>query len=118
MYKSILVSCIVLFAACSQNTSTDPATRDTTGARPDSFSAAGKSVAVYTTADTADYRLTATGTLQFSDFGQPFETQPCVFVDPTKTFQTFLGIGGALTDASAETFSKLPEAKQQQFLYA
>jgi glucosylceramidase len=41
-----------------------------------------------------------------------------VFVDPTKTFQTFIGIGGALTDAAAETFAKLPKDKQQQFLEA
>ncbi len=50
--------------------------------------------------------------------GQPLETQVCVFVDPTRTFQTFLGIGGALTDASAETFAKLPRSKQQDLLNA
>src|SRR5215510_16588603 len=50
--------------------------------------------------------------------GQPLETQICVFVDPSKTFQTFLGVGGALTDASAETFAKLPQAKQHEFLGA
>jgi len=77
---------------------------------------AGKQILVYTTADSTDYRMSQTATLQFSDFGQPFETQPCVFVDPTKTFQTFLGIGGAITDASAETFAKLPKDKQQEVL--
>src|SRR4029079_9654038 len=50
--------------------------------------------------------------------GQPLETQVCVFVDPAKTFQTILGIGGALTDASAETFAKLPKDKQQEILNA
>src|SRR5437764_13930564 len=50
--------------------------------------------------------------------GQPLETQVCVFVDPTKTFQTILGIGGALTDAAAETFAKLPGDKQQEILDA
>jgi len=81
-------------------------------------SAAGRQVAVYTTADNTDHRLSATGTLSFKPMGQPLETQICVFVDPTKTFQTILGIGGALTDASAETFAKLPKAKQQEFLNA
>ena len=76
----------------------------------------GKKVIVYTTADNTKYRLTATDTLQFADFGQPLETQPCVFVDPGKTFQTFIGIGGALTDASAETFAKLSKDKQQEIL--
>ena len=50
--------------------------------------------------------------------GQPLETQICVFVDPARTFQTILGVGGALTDASAETFAKLPKAKQQELLNA
>src|ERR1051325_2184554 len=62
-----------------------------------------REVAVYTTADKTNHRLSATNTLKFKPMGQPLETQVCVFVDPTKTFQTFLGIGGALTDASAET---------------
>jgi glucosylceramidase len=81
-------------------------------------SIAGRQVAVYTTADKTKHRLSATDTLTFKPMGQPLETQICVFVDPAKTFQTFLGIGGALTDASAETFAKLPKPKQQEFLNA
>jgi len=77
-----------------------------------------KKVKVYTTAEKSDYRLTQTETLEFKDSGQPFETEVCVFVDPTKTFQTFLGIGGAITDASAETFYKLPADKQKAVLTA
>src|SRR6266542_1483471 len=41
-----------------------------------------------------------------------------VFVDPRKTFQPLLGIGGALTDAAAETFAKLPAARQDELLTA
>src|SRR5688572_10534894 len=79
------------------------------------FSLGGKQVNVYTTADTANYRLTLSdSSLQFKEFGQPRETEVCVFVDPNKTFQTFMGIGGAITDASAETFAKLPKEKQQE----
>ena len=78
----------------------------------------GRDVAVYTTADNSNYRLSATDTLAFKHLGQPLETQICVFVDPAKTFQTILGIGGALTDAAAETFAKLPKAKQQEILTA
>jgi glucosylceramidase len=77
-----------------------------------------KQVTVYTTADSTDHRITKMGTFSFKPMGQPLETQPCVFVDPTKKFQTLLGIGGALTDASAEVFAKLPKEKQQQFLEA
>ena len=77
-----------------------------------------KTVVVYTTADSTKLRLSKTETLTFSPFGQPFENQPCVFVDPAQQFQTFVGIGGALTDASAETFAKLPAAKQNELLQA
>jgi glucosylceramidase len=80
--------------------------------------AAGKEVTVYTTAQNTNYRITKTGTLRFKRVGQPKETQICVFVDPMKQFQTFLGIGGALTDAAAETFAKLPRAKQREFIVA
>ncbi|RYY61454.1 MAG: glycosyl hydrolase [Chitinophagaceae bacterium] len=73
---------------------------------------------VYTTADSSDLRLSLTDTLEFADKGQPFETELCVFVDPAKTYQTFFGIGAALTDASAETFYKLPKDKQQELLKA
>jgi glucosylceramidase len=79
---------------------------------------AGREVAVYTTADKTTYRLSATDKLTFKPMGQPLETQVCVFVDPSKRSQTMLGIGGALTDASAEVFAKLPRARQQEFLDA
>src|ERR1700712_3366459 len=59
---------------------------------------AGKKVTVYTTADSGNLRFAITGNLNFTEFKQPVETQTCIFVDPSKTFQTFLGIGGALTD--------------------
>jgi glucosylceramidase len=73
-------------------------------------------VRVYSTAENTSMRLTLTDSFNLSPFGQPLETQPCVFVDPGKSFQEFVGIGGALTDASAETFSKIPAEKQQEFL--
>jgi len=78
----------------------------------------GDIVKVYLTAKNTDDRLTEKSDLVFEDFGQPKETQPCVFVDPKNSFQTFIGIGGALTDASAEVFAKLPEDKQQEILTA
>jgi len=82
------------------------------------FPVKGKEVSVYTTAQNTDYRLTKTGTLTFTAKAQPEEGDFSVFVDPSQTFQTMLGIGGALTDASAETFYKLPKDKQKEFLAA
>lgn len=72
----------------------------------------------YVTAKDTSLRLSHVSDLTFEEFGQPLETQPCVFVDPSHTFQTLIGIGGALTDASAEVFAKLPADKQKEFLEA
>src|SRR5476651_795057 len=80
------------------------------------FSLNNKSVKVYVTEKGTDNRITPTETLHFSAKPQPVETEVAVFVDPSKSFQTMLGIGGALTDASAETFYKLPKDKQKEFL--
>jgi len=73
---------------------------------------------VYTTADRSQLRLTHGSKLSFTDSRQPFETEPFVLVDPRSAFQTIIGIGGALTDASAETFAKLPKAQQTELLRA
>ena len=83
------------------------------------FSTAGKKIQVYTTAENTSLKLSAAAnTVEFKQMGQPLETQVCIFVDPGKTFQSFIGIGAALTDASAETYAKLPEAKQKEILKA
>ena len=76
----------------------------------------GKKAIVFTTADKTDLRLSKSSDLSFEKFGQPAETEPCIFIDPYKTFQTMVGIGGAITDASPETFAKLPKESQQELL--
>ncbi|HKC36617.1 MAG TPA: hypothetical protein VKB95_11165, partial [Chitinophagaceae bacterium] len=109
MKRIIYAALAVFMVACTEKEKS--ATQET-------FSADGKKVTVYTTADSTNMRLASTGVLEFKQKGQPFENEISVFVDPTKTYQEFLGIGGALTDASAETFAKLPKDKQQEFLKA
>lgn len=76
-------------------------------------------IEVYTSANGTNLRLSKLNN-QFTvkEVKQPLETQTCVFVNPNKEFQTFLGIGGAITDASAEVFAKLSQEKQQEFLNA
>ncbi len=91
---------------------------DTQATGTEKFKVEGKQIIVYTTADSTNFRLSVTDTLKFKELIQPVETQICIFTDPDRKFQTFLGIGGALTDASAETFSKLPDATQEEFLKA
>ena len=82
------------------------------------FSASGKKITVYTTAHSTNLRLTQTNNLVFSNGKQPLESEVSVFVEPNKTFQTLVGIGGAITDASAETFAKLNPKKQEELLNA
>jgi glucosylceramidase len=82
------------------------------------FSLKNKMSTVYTTADYNDLRLAETGTFTFEAAAQPLETEISVFVNPEKSFQTFLGIGGAITDASAEVFAALPPEKQDEVVTA
>ncbi len=73
---------------------------------------------VYTTADSTNLRLTPSDTLTFQQSAPTTEAEIYVFVDPRRTFQTMIGIGGALTDAAAETFAKIPAERQAQLLDA
>src|SRR5436190_927107 len=78
----------------------------------------GKRAVVYTTADSTALRLTPADTLVFQEAAPITEAQVYVFVDPQHAFQPMIGIGGALTDAAAETFAKLPADRQAQLLEA
>jgi glucosylceramidase len=108
-------SSALLLAQTQQSSAAQPA-RPFVAPKP--FSTNEKTVTVYTTADKSEHRISATETLTFKPLGQPKETQTCVFVDPSRTFQTFLGMGGAITDAAVETFAKIPKDKQQEVLTA
>ena len=87
MKKIVYPAFAFLLTACA-----DDQTKVDSTATPTStpFSTDGKTVTVYTTADSTDYRLAATGTAEFKEMKQPLETQICVFVEPNKTFQTYL----------------------------
>lgn len=112
MNKISLVFSLIMLASCANN---DGKTKD---AKASSFSTDGKKVIVYTTADSTSLKLSVTDTLMFKEKGQPVESEITVFVDPSKAFQTYFGIGAALTDASAETYYKLPKDKQQEIINA
>ena len=83
-----------------------------------SFSTEGKKSTIYTTASNTNLRMEKSETLVFEPTGQPLESEVSIFVNSHKIFQTFLGIGGAITDASAEIFAKLPADKQKELLEA
>jgi glucosylceramidase len=61
-----------------------------------------------TTANGAD-KLSDLGTV---DFSAAPSTAPTVVVDPTQTFQTMQGFGGAITDSSASVLYTLPAAQR------
>jgi glucosylceramidase len=82
------------------------------------YSTNGKTVTVYSTADSTNLRISQTDTLKFAERRQLPENEVNVFVNPNKSFQTFIGIGGSFTDAAAETFAKLSKPKQREFLDA
>lgn len=73
---------------------------------------------VYTTAKDTELRITKTATLPLDKTTPPVNKQLCVYVDDSHQFQDFFGIGSALTDASAETFAKMPKAVQNELLTA
>ena len=73
---------------------------------------------IYTTAHKTNLKLSLTDSLTFKRLVQPSESDIDIVVDPDKKFQTVMGIGGALTDAAAETFYKLSEENQEKLLEA
>lgn len=74
-------------------------------------------IKVFTTAENTNLKLSLS-----NDFISNNNTQQkatvSIIVNTEKTDQTFIGIGGAITDASAEVFAKLSPKKQQEFLDA
>lgn len=110
MKKELLIACFIAGSLAEAGSANAQANA--------SFSVDNKSVKVIVSEKNAGYKLTPTETIQFTDKPQPPETDVSVFVDPSRSFQTMLGIGGALTDAVAETFYKLPKDKQKEFLTA
>jgi len=73
---------------------------------------------IYVTAKNTGQRMQAGSRLRFEDLPQPNENDPTIMVDPARRFQTILGFGGAFTDAAAETYAKLPVAKQREIIKA
>ncbi len=110
-YKLLVAILFFVVSACTNKTANKPAEQPAKLADP-------VNAQIFATARDTSLRMTRLSDAAFETFGQPLETQVCIFVNQTKTFQTMIGIGGALTDASAEVFAKLPEAAQKEFLMA
>lgn len=77
-----------------------------------------KNIQAYTTAKNENQKLAKSTDFLIGDFNQPDEHFPTLIIDAKRRFQTIEGFGGALTDAAAETFYKLPEEKQDELITA
>lgn len=75
-------------------------------------------VKVFTTAKHTSERLTRDADLYFSDPSPIVERKVYVFLDDQHTFQKIIGIGGAITDASAEVYAGLTPSLQDEILKA
>ncbi|MGN6194488.1 MAG: glycoside hydrolase family 30 protein, partial [Ginsengibacter sp.] len=115
-FRKILLASMLFLIACNQhlqknlqkeNVQTNPAIN---------FSLEGRTPLVYSTIEGTSDKISLTDTLSFESHPQPLETDVCVFVDPRHQFQTITGFGGAIVDASAETFAKLSKEKQDELL--
>jgi len=76
---------------------------------------------LYLSSENTGDRLTLKGELIFAVIEQSEQSEqssPIIKLDKEKTFQSIVGFGGALTDASAETMAKLPREKQEEILLA
>lgn len=78
----------------------------------------GHGVTVYTTAEGAGTPMAKSEIAAPAPGHKLVEVENSIFVEPDKRFQTLLGIGGAITDASAETFAKLGKDTQAELLRA
>lgn len=105
----IAMACMGVIAACSteKNKTAQPVEKKTY-----------QSARVYLTAKNTEDRLADKGVINGELMPQPDENMVVLFVDPEVKGQTIVGFGGALTDAAAETFYKLPPDKQKELIRA
>ncbi len=73
---------------------------------------------IYITAQSTSDKLKDMDLRALEELEQPDKNYPPIIIDANKTFQTFVGFGGAFTDASAINFAKLSPRNQEEFLKA
>ena len=113
-----LIALLMLMVSCNNSKKEELKTTKTKSEENVAKSFLNQKIQVFTTAENTDLRLTKTNEVVLDSTNQPSEGEVSVFVNPNKTFQKFIGIGGAITDASAEVFAKLSLEKQEELLKA
>lgn len=107
---------LVFFISCSSNKITSQNTQENNTSKV--LNLETMKTLVYTTAHNSNFKLSISDSFKFLESKELINTNASIIVDPAKEFQTFLGIGAALTDASAETYFKLPVENQKLFMEA
>src|SRR6185312_9586241 len=115
-FRKILFGSILFLIACNQHLQKNLQNANIQNTPAINFSLEGRTPLVYSTIEGTNDKISLTDTLSFESHPQPLETEICVFVDPSHQFQTITGFGGAIVDASAETFAKLSKEKQEELL--
>ena len=111
-YHFLVAFLFVGFVGCAQQQKEQPVlTTEVSYSAPEV-----NQVLTYVTARNTNDRISPVDILSFTDQAQPDESFPTIMLDATKRFQTIVGIGGAFTDAAAETFYKLPKDKQREII--
>lgn len=82
------------------------------------YTPAGGAVTVYTSAQGAPKQMVRSEVAPLQARHKLTEVENSIFVNPTKRFQTVMGVGGAITDSAAETYAKLSKDKQAEFMKA
>jgi glucosylceramidase len=113
MLRSLLV--VIIINACTHN---PEVTSENKAVDKNKVSLKLVSAQQFVTAKGTTLALTEMEPVKFEDLVQVDENMATLMLDAGKTFQTIEGFGGALTDASAETFYKLPVSIQQEILDA
>src|SRR5665647_487956 len=105
-----VISLPLALLSCGNNT-TNPKSNPDPQINPDDNE-------VYVTSRDSELLMSLSDKLKFEEYEHTSERQPIVFVNEKVTFQTIEGIGGAITDAAAETYYKLPEDKRNEIIGA
>ncbi|MED5620194.1 glycoside hydrolase family 30 protein [Ideonella sp. BN130291] len=85
---------------------------------PTTPAAAPLAMHVYTTAQGNPRFMVPSAAAAATPSRQPLESEVAVFVVRSQPYQTVLGIGGAITDAAADTFARLSPARQAELMTA
>ena len=82
--RNLLIALILITALTSCNQNDKTKTVSEAEITSEKIIEYGNTLQVFTSAHNSEFKLTPTGTIEFSDYKQPLETEASILVDPTK----------------------------------